>query len=102
MSLRLIMGNSGSGKSHRLYQELVDTSIKQPNRRVLLIVPEQYSLQAQRELVQRHPRKGLFQMEVLSFQRLAYRIFEEVGGERRVILEESGKSLLLRKVAMEE
>lgn len=102
MALRLIMGNSGSGKSHRLYQELAEASVKEPNQRFLMIVPEQYSLQAQRELIQRHPRKGLFNIEVLSFQRLAYRVFEEVGAEQRVILEEAGKNLLLRKVATEE
>lgn len=102
MSLRLILGNSGSGKSHHLYKEIIEASVREPGQRFLLIVPEQYSMQAQRELVQMHPRKGIFNIDVLSFQRLAYRIFEEVGGEHRVILEETGKNLLLRKVSMEE
>lgn len=102
MSLRLILGNSGSGKSRFLYDEIIQASIKEPGQRFFLIVPEQYSLQAQRDLLTLHPRGGLFNIDVLSFQRLAYRIFEEVGAGRRVILEETGKNLLIRKVAMEE
>ena len=44
------------------------------------------------------PRKGILNIDVLSFNRLAYRVFEEVGGNTRPILEETGKSLVLQKV----
>ena len=48
-----------------------------------------------------HPRKGIFNIDVLSFLRLAHHVFEEVGENGRIILEETGKNILLRKLAKE-
>lgn len=101
MSLKFIFGNSGSGKSYQAYREIIRESIEQPGRNFLVIVPEQFTMQTQKELVTMHPRKGILNIDVLSFQRLAYRVFEEVGADKRRVLEETGKSLLLRKAAME-
>lgn len=99
MSLQFIYGPSGSGKSHRLYEEIIKQSIKEPLREFLVIVPEQFSMQIQRELVAMHPRKGILNIDVLSFNRLAWRIFEEVGVGAHTVLEDTGKNLLLRRVA---
>lgn len=101
MSLKFIFGNSGSGKSYQAYQEIIRESMEHPERNFLVIVPEQFTMQTQKELVTMHPRKGILNIDVLSFQRLAYRVFEEVGADKRSVLEETGKSLLLRKAAME-
>ena len=38
-----------------------------------------------------HPGGGLLNVDVLSFERLAHRVFEEVGRDRRQFLEETGK-----------
>lgn len=67
-----------------------------------MIVPEQFTMQTQKELVSLHPKKGILNIDVQSFQRLAYHVFEEVGADRRTVLEETGKNLLLRKVAIEQ
>ena len=40
-------------------------------------------------------------IDVLSFGRLAYRVFEEVGQDARVVLDDEGKNLVLRKIAGE-
>ena len=48
-----------------------------------VIVPEQFTMQTQKTLVEMHPQKGILNIDVLSFERLAYRIFEEVGGDTR-------------------
>lgn len=45
---------------------------------------------------------GIMNIDVLSFERLAHRVFSEVGGEHRKILEDTGKSLVLRKLAEEK
>ena len=45
----------------------------------LIIVPEQFTMQTQKELVSLHPAGGILNIDILSFQRLAYRIFEETG-----------------------
>lgn len=101
MSLQLILGNSGSGKSRLLYQKIIDASVEHPERNFMVIVPEQFTMQTQKELVMLHPKKGIMNIDVLSFPRLAHRIFEETGEDRRLVLTETGKNLMLRKIAME-
>ncbi len=99
MSLQLILGNSGSGKSCKLYKNIITASVQSPGTRFLVIVPEQFTMQTQKELVRLHPKKGILNIEILSFQRLAHRIFEEVGADRRTVLEDTGKTLMLRRTA---
>lgn len=102
MSLQFIFGNSGSGKSHCLYERIIRESEEHPEKNYIVLVPEQFTMQTQRELVRLHPRKGILSIDVLSFGRLAHRIFEEVGADRRTVLTETGKNLMLRKVAIQE
>ena len=75
MSLQLYQGNSGSGKSYELYQKIIKSSLQSPQTQHLVIVPEQFTMQIQKELVSLHPNKGILNIDILSFQRLAYRIF---------------------------
>lgn len=98
MSLQLILGSSGSGKSYRLYDEVIKKSIKNPDINYLMLVPEQFTLQTQKDIVSMHPNNGTMNIDILSFMRLAYRIFDEVGGNDKPVLEDTGKSMILRKV----
>ena len=99
MSLQLIYGPSGSGKSYTLYKKIIEQSIREPDREFIVIVPEQFTMQTQRELVELHPNRGILNIDVQSFLRLAWRIFEEVGVDTHTVLEDTGKNLLLRRVA---
>ena len=99
MSLQFIFGSSGSGKTHILYEELIRQSVAHPERQYIVLVPEQSTLQAQKELVTYHPGHGMMNIDILSFERLAYRVFEELGVNPGVILDDLGKSMLLKKVA---
>lgn len=99
MSLQLIMGPSGSGKSHYLYQYMIEESEKHPEKQYILLVPEQYSMQATRDFIAASPKKGILNVDILSFGRLAYRIFEETGKNHKIVLDDVGKSLVLKKVA---
>lgn len=102
MSLQMILGNSGSGKTRLLYETIIRESRLHPEETFLVLVPEQFTLQTQKELVGLHPDHGILNIEVLSFQRLAWRVFEETGTSTRKVLEETGKNLILRKVAQEK
>lgn len=102
MSFQLILGGSGSGKSHCLYRWVIRQAGRHPEKKYLVIVPEQFTMQTQRELVQLHPDGGILNIDVLSFERLAYRVFEETGADQRTVLTETGKNLLLRRVAAQE
>ena len=66
-----------------------------------MLVPEQFTMQTQKDLCFAHPAKGILNIDVLSFERLAYRIFQEVGHDSRTIIDDEGKNLILRRVAGE-
>lgn len=102
MSLQFITGNAGSGKSVTLYQTLIQESVQNPKKKYMIIVPEQFTLQTQKELVSLHPGHSVMNIEVLSFDRLAYRVFDEMGTKVYDVLEDTGKNLVLRRVAEEK
>lgn len=101
MSLQFILGNSGFGKTTYIYEKIIKESMEHPKMRYYCIVPEQFTLQTQRDFVTMHPRKGIFNIDVVSFQRLAFHVLDEVGENGRMILEETGKNIVLRKLARE-
>lgn len=102
MALQLIFGSSGSGKSHMLFDHVIKESMAHPQKNYLVIVPEQFTMQTQKELVMRHPRGGILNIDILSFDRLAYRVFQEVGANTRSMLEEIGKSFVLQKIGLDK
>lgn len=99
MSLRFCFGPSGSGKSHRIYEEIMQRAAEEPGRNFLIIVPDQFTMQTQKDLVMRSDRDGILNIDVLSFGRLSHRIPEEVGTKEMPVLDDTGKSLVLQKVA---
>lgn len=101
MALQLIYGNSGSGKSTYIYEKVIQMAQADRRRNFYVIVPEQFTMQTQRELVRRSKNHVIVNIDVVSFERLAYRIFDELGIQNTV-MEETGKSLVLRKIAEEK
>lgn len=99
MSLQFILGGSGSGKSTYILKQIVERSIHEEQKRFFILVPDQFTMQTQMDVVSMHPREGIMNIDVLSFSRLSYRILEETGGNRQPVLDDTGKSLVLRKVA---
>lgn len=102
MSLQLYLGSAGSGKSYQMYQNIIEESQKNPATNYLIIVPEQFTLQTQKDIVSMHPNHGVMNVDILSFMRFAYRIFEEVGGNDYPILEDTGKSMVIRRVVSDK
>lgn len=100
MSLEFYMSASGHGKTYNLYRRLIDEAIASADsdRKFILIVPEQSSLQAQKDIVRMHENGGVFNIDVVTFGRLAYRIFEELGIELKETIDDTGKNLIVRKV----
>ena len=99
MSLQFIMGPSGAGKSHYLYQWVTKESLEHPEKKYIVLVPEQFTMQTQKDLVMASPRQGILNVEVLSFNRLAQRVFEETGESYRTVLNDVGKNFIIRKMA---
>ena len=99
MPLQFVFGPSGSGKSYYLYHHIIEESMKYPEQNYIVLVPEQFTMQTQKDLVSMHPNHGIMNIDVLSFGRLAYRVFEETGGGSLPVLDDEGKNLILRKIA---
>ena len=99
MALQFVFGGSGSGKSHYLYQRIIQEAGEHPALNYMVLVPEQFTMQTQKDLVLMNEKKGIMNIDVLSFGRLAYRIFEETGKGNTPVLDDEGKNLILRKIA---
>lgn len=101
MALKLWIGNAGSGKSHLLYEEVIREANAHKDRNYAVIVPEQFTLQTQQDLVRLHPNQGILNIDVLNFTRLAYRVYEEVGFANApgLLIDDLGKALILKKLA---
>ncbi len=97
MSLRFVIGRAGSGKTEYCLKEIAQKQ-KQQKGHFILLVPEQYSLQAYKELIQKTEGKGILQAEVLDFNSLAYKVFQKKGIEKTIPLNTVSKSMILRKI----
>ncbi len=100
MYLKFLFGGSGAGKSRRLLSEIAERSAAAPERQFIVLVPEQFTSETQRELLRLHPGHVTLNVDVLSFARLSHRVFAEVGVAGRQMLGEVGKSLLLERIAL--
>ena len=99
MSLQFCIGPSGSGKSYRLQKNIAEWAQKEPQKNFFYIVPDQFTMQTQVDFTKVSASGGIMNIDVLSFGRLSHRIFEETGMGNQVVLDDTGKSLVLRKVA---
>lgn len=102
MALQFYFGPSGSGKSTALYDRIVREAAQHEDRDYLILVPEQFTMQTQKDLVIRHSDGGIMNIDVLSFGRLFYRVAEETGVGMKPVLNDIGKALILRKIASDQ
>ena len=101
MSLQMMIGGEGSHRSECMYKNLIEASMAHPEQNFYLIVPEQYTMQTQMKMTELHPGHGVMNIDIVSFPRLAYRVFDELGGIHKTILEDTGKSMVIRKLLAE-
>ena len=92
--LRFIFGRAGTGKTGLVFREL-SARVRERRKGGLLIVPEQYSHEAERELAMSCGDGMSLYAEVLSFTRLAHRTAQEVGGSARTWVDAGGRLLQL-------
>ncbi len=102
MALQYIFGGAGSGKTAWCQQEIA-AKIKTGGARqsLIYIVPEQFTLESEKQLCNAISGGAIMNLEVLSFQRLAYRLFAETTGPNGKTLDDAGKHMLLQKITLE-
>jgi len=101
MSLRLLYGGAGSGKSTFCLKEIGKKIDEGFEGSLILIVPEQFSFQAEKNLIKVLGEKSLLKAQVLSFKRMAHFVSNEVGGMTHVHINTAGKNMLLHKILVE-
>ncbi len=92
--LHLILGRSKTGKTTELLRAIGENG---PGRQQILIVPEQYSHEAERRVCSQVGNRSAAWCEVLSFTRLANRVFSAAGGAEQSFLDKGGRLLLMHE-----
>ncbi|WP_432666128.1 helicase-exonuclease AddAB subunit AddB [Wukongibacter baidiensis] len=98
MKIRYILGRAGSGKSRRIFKEIKYKIEQGGENKLLLLVPEQFTLQTEADLIGTNKLPGIMRAEVISFQRLAHKVFDEVGGLKKIDINELGKIMVLKRL----
>lgn len=99
MSLRIIYGKAGSGKTRFCFEE-IKKKINLEDK-IYIITPEQFSYSAEKELLNILDENSVLNAEVISFNRIAHRIFNEVGGANKVHITKAGKAMLIDWILQE-
>ena len=90
--LKLLLGRNQDQISEAVLRAAAE---RVPGRRSLVIVPEQYSHVTERRLCAIGGDSISARAEVLTFSRLAQRVFQEKGGSARPVLDKGGRLLLM-------
>lgn len=93
MSLRLIYGKSGTGKSEHILKEI--SNLIENEEKIYIITPEQFSFTLETKLLETIKGESVINAEVLTFNRMAHRVKGEVGGVTKTDLSSYGKSMIV-------
>lgn len=92
--LTLLTGKAGTGKTAAIMEE-IRTAVEQKQGGKLLIVPEQYSHEAERELCRVCGDSLSLYAEALSFTALARKLASQLGGAAAPYLDKGGRLLCM-------
>ena len=98
MSVRLICGRAGTGKSDFCFDEIAQKlkedkeKDESENNKIYIITPEQFSYTAEKKLLDKLSSGAVINAEVLTFDRMAYRVANEVYGSTKTNISASRKS----------
>lgn len=103
MGLRFLLGRSGTNKSEWIRRDIrnkLQTDPKGPP--IFYIVPDQMTFEQEYKLFKDQEINGSIRAQVVSFSRLAWRIFQETGGSTRQFISSTGIQMMLRKIIEEK
>lgn len=109
--IRYYIGNVGSGKSQKMYDRLLrkeqESLYDSESKKTILIVPEQYAMQAQENLLAVKKESDssaavVLSPKVYSFRRLAFEILDKNGEADLIQIDEIAKTMLIRILAKEQ
>lgn len=95
MGLRIIYGKPGSGKSEYCFNEI--SKLVNKEKKIYIITPEQFSFTAEKKLMDCLSSNAVINAEVITLSRMAYRVIQEVGGNKNN-LSKCGKAMLVYSI----
>ncbi len=95
MAVRVIYGRAGSGKTQQCLNEIKAQQKSGAGGPLIMMVPEQFSYRTEKGLCGAMGVVGAQTAEVLTFSRLAQRIFAAMSGAAKNTLSAAGKSMLI-------
>lgn len=99
--MKYILGASGTGKTTFCFEEIKKQASENLDNTYYLIVPEQFGIETERNLIKQINNNVLMNIQVTSFSRFAETMFLKLGYSNLKILEDDGKYMLLRKIVAE-
>ena len=97
--MNIIYGRSGSGKSEYIYNKIKNE--KNKDIKTYIITPEQFSFTAEKKLLETLDEGATTNVEVLSFERMAYRVIGETLGSNLKNIDKSGKAMIVSSLLEE-
>ena len=97
MSVTFIIGPSGSGKSQFVYDSACKKAVNRSDS-IKIMVPEQYTLETEKQIISKSRTGGLININVVSFNRLAYKGLNKIGGGNIPVIDEEVKNIFIRKI----
>lgn len=102
MSLRIISGRAGTGKTTLIHEEIVKEVQENPlGSPIYLIVPDQMSYQAEYQLTNNYGIQGIIRAQVMTFKRLSWYVLQETGGIAKDQIDKIGYRMLIRRLLEE-
>jgi len=99
--LNIYYGRESVDKERFIYQTIAERGYG-PDRQTLVIVPDQYTLEAERQAFKDLGVESLIGLDVFSMSRMGHKILENLGGSRRTFIDKYGRQMLLTRIAREE
>jgi len=100
MPIRIICGKSGTGKTTYCFNEIKQK--ENLEEKIYIITPEQFSFSAEKQLLETLGKKSIINVEVLNFKRMAERISQEVGENKKILITDAGKAMLINSILQKE
>ncbi len=85
----------------RLHQNQQQFGQEEIPKKTLILVPDQFTLQAERDAFFYLEVEGLIDIEIMSQSRLGHRVLSETGGTNRTPINQYGRHMLLTKILTE-
>ena len=92
--MKVIYGRAGSGKSEFIFNSIKNNKDAQ----VYIITPEQFSFSAEKRLVESLGNEAVLKYEVISFERMAYRVMNEMGIRNIHVMDKASKAMIIHRI----